>query len=464
MNKNPQTDKSIDVLNVLESHSRYNVNDPDITREALKELFEYKSNDIDSELMDFINSYDIEKTTPYITVQNILKEFTSKINNNMTKETQQTNEKEEIKKFFENYTIDPNTKLSHKDIYAYLNKVSKGEKQLEELLKETLGKDVTVKQPLKKGVVLKDIVYPIIEGGKIQEFKEGLNNIILKEKALAFLKDINNYGLDENGKIEVKEEIKKINNNDENSIKRILDSKAYKDYLIEKDVEQDVEQDVKTYLSSKNSIKKDFKEVRDFYLGYEFNPEKKVSHQDVFAFKTQFGKGGKDALEVIASYILDDNIELSKQPSKNEILDKIVYPIRKQDEFSKDFFEHVLASLEMKENLDLSKVNEMKPKEYIELVNGLNYPDIAEEFELAHLHKFLLEDKFEKSFEILEDKHNIGFSSDVFSDIKKDLENGNVKTDYKPIMTSFLALKEFNKPEIKEAVKNSISKNVAQKI
>lgn len=304
--------------------------------------------------------------------------------------------KEAIKGYFENYTIDPEKALSHKDIYAFLNK-STNVNGLKNLIKETIGKDIQIKIPSTKAYILKNIVYPIKELQQEKSFKTALNSLVSVDKDLEIIEQ--------------------------------------------------------------NTQKKSFSEVRDFYLSYDINPENKLGHHDIYAFKVQFGKGGKNALETITSLLLENNVEITKNPNKKEVLEKIIYPIKNENK-EIDFKANLLSAIDMKENLDLSLVKSMKDVEYIEHINGLNFPEIEEEFELAHFHKLILQDNF---MEVLDDI-GLGVDEELFSDIKQSFENGKVDVSFKSNHLANIFLKEIGNKDVRQELNNALTKSKSQSI
>lgn len=202
--------------------------------------------------------------------------------------TNKENDREQINSYFENYKIDENKPLNHKDIYAFLNKTNSYE-DLKNLVNIHANKELDLKVYPVKSDVLEKIVYPIKEFDKEKEFKEGLNSII------------NNFK--ENKKSEAKADTP-------------------------------------------------FKEVGQYYKEYELDSSKSLNHRDVFAYLIQYGEGGKEKLEEITSEILGENVQLPvdhKIPQKKEILNNIVYPIYNINS-QKTFKYHIINSLESKKN------------------------------------------------------------------------------------------------------------------
>ncbi len=87
---------------------------------------------------------------------------------------------EKVKEYFQNYPINAEKALWDKDIYAFLQQGGKEAKEkLSEMVKGITGDDIT-KGKMVKAYVIKNIVIPIKEAGKEQEFKESMLQFLNK--------------------------------------------------------------------------------------------------------------------------------------------------------------------------------------------------------------------------------------------------------------------------------------------
>lgn len=83
--------------------------------------------------------------------------------------------KQDAKEYFKNYEIDTEKPLQHKDIYAFLNKVSNSIEKLEQII----GKDLPAK--MDKEYVINEIVKPIKQAGSDKSLKEMMVRVISLE-------------------------------------------------------------------------------------------------------------------------------------------------------------------------------------------------------------------------------------------------------------------------------------------
>ena len=259
----------------------------------------------------------------------------------VTLEVQKKQKVEEAKEYLLNFEIRSDIPLSHKDIYAFIAQVgNKGRETLKEVVNIYLpGNDIDNSKFLTKKDVLDKIVYPIKEQGIESSFKNHLVGKI----------------------IQVKDEQKK-------------EPETSKKYSAE--------------------------DIQSFYSSYEIRPNTPLSHQDIYAFSTQIGKGGFEKVTEIASAIIGSAIQLSEFPQKGEILSKIVYPIRDagvSNVFKEELNKAISISEKEEKNQEIKQQNEMEnsdsQKMDFDLVDFdlVEYPKEGTPFSVEQVGKLILD-------------------------------------------------------------------------
>ena len=259
----------------------------------------------------------------------------------VTLEVQKKQKVEEAKEYLLNFEIRSDIPLSHKDIYAFIAQIgNKGRETLKEVVNIYLpGNDIDNSKFLTKKDVLDKIIYPIKEQGIESSFKNHLvEKIIL-----------------------VKDEQKK-------------EPETSKKYSPE--------------------------DIQSFYSSYEIRPNTPLSHQDIYAFSTQIGKGGFEKVTEIASAIIGSAIQLSEFPQKGEILSKIVYPIRDagvSNVFKEELNKAISISEKEEKNQEIKQQNEMEngdsQKMDFDLVDFdlVEYPKEGTPFSVEQVGKLILD-------------------------------------------------------------------------
>lgn len=222
----------------------------------------------------------------------------------VTLEVEKKQKVEEAKEYLLNFEIRSDIPLSHKDIYAFIAQVgNKGRETLKEVVNIYLpGNDIDSSKFLTKKDVLDKIIYPIKEQG--------------------------------------------------------IES-SFKNHLVEKIIQVKDEQKKEPVTSKKYSPE----DIQSFYSSYEIRPNTPLSHQDIYAFSTQIGKGGFEKVTEIASAIIGSAIQLSEFPQKGEILSKIVYPIRDagvSNVFKEELNKAISISEKEEKNQEIKQQNEME--------------------------------------------------------------------------------------------------------
>ena len=256
-------------------------------------------------------------------------------------EVQKKQKVEEAKEYLLNFEIRSDIPLSHKDIYAFIAQVgNKGRETLKEVVNIYLpGNDIDNSKFLTKKDVLDKIVYPIKEQG--------------------------------------------------------IES-SFKNHLVEKIIQVKDEQKKEPETSKKYSPE----DIQSFYSSYEIRPNTPLSHQDIYAFSTQIGKGGFEKVTEIASAIIGSTIQLSEFPQKGEILSKIVYPIRDagvSNVFKEELNKAISISEKEEKNQKIKQQNEMEngdsQKMDFDLVDFdlVEYPKEGEPFSIEQVGKLILD-------------------------------------------------------------------------
>ena len=259
----------------------------------------------------------------------------------VTLEVQKKQKVEEAKEYLLNFEIRSDIPLSHKDIYAFIAQVgNKGRETLKEVVNIYLpGNDIDNSKFLTKKDVLDKIVYPIKEQG--------------------------------------------------------IES-SFKNHLVEKIIQVKDEQKKEPETSKKYSPE----DIQSFYSSYEIRPNTPLSHQDIYAFSTQIGKGGFEKVTEIASAIIGSTIQLSEFPQKGEILSKIVYPIRDagvSNVFKEELNKAISISEKEEKNQKIKQQNEMEngdsQKMDFDLVDFdlVEYPKEGEPFSIEQVGKLILD-------------------------------------------------------------------------
>lgn len=259
----------------------------------------------------------------------------------VTLEVQKKQKVEEAKEYLLNFEIRSDIPLSHKDIYAFIAQVgNKGRETLKEVVNIYLpGNDIDNSKFLTKKDVLDKIIYPIKEQG--------------------------------------------------------IES-SFKNHLVEKIIQVKDEQKKEPVTSKKYSPE----DIQSFYSSYEIRPNTPLSHQDIYAFSTQIGKGGFEKVTEIASAIIGSAIQLSEFPQKGEILSKIVYPIRDagvSNVFKEELNKAISISEKEEKNQEIKQQNEMEngdsQKMDFDLVDFdlVEYPKEGEPFSIEQVGKLISE-------------------------------------------------------------------------
>lgn len=259
----------------------------------------------------------------------------------VTLEVQKKQKVEEAKEYLLNFEIRSDIPLSHKDIYAFIAQVgNKGRETLKEVVNIYLpGNDIDNSKFLTKKDVLDKIVYPIKEQG--------------------------------------------------------IES-SFKNHLVEKIIQVKDEQKKEPETSKKYSAE----DIQSFYSSYEIRPNTPLSHQDIYAFSTQIGKGGFEKVTEIASAIIGSAIQLSEFPQKGEILSKIVYPIRDagvSNVFKEELNKAISISEKEEKNQEIKQQNEMEnsdsQKMDFDLVDFdlVEYPKEGTPFSVEQVGKLILD-------------------------------------------------------------------------
>ena len=259
----------------------------------------------------------------------------------VTLEVQKKQKVEEAKEYLLNFEIRSDIPLSHKDIYAFIAQVgNKGRETLKEVVNMYLpGNDIDNSKFLTKKDVLDKIIYPIKEQG--------------------------------------------------------IES-SFKNHLVEKIIQVKDEQKKEPETSKKYSPE----DIQSFYSSYEIRPNTPLSHQDIYAFSTQIGKGGFEKVTEIASAIIGSAIQLSEFPQKGEILSKIVYPIRDagvSNVFKEELNKAISISEKEEKNQEIKQQNEMEngdsQKMDFDLVDFdlVEYPKEGEPFSIEQVGKLISE-------------------------------------------------------------------------
>lgn len=259
----------------------------------------------------------------------------------VTLEVQKKQKVEEAKEYLLNFEIRSDIPLSHKDIYAFIAQVgNKGRETLKEVVNIYLpGNDIDNSKFLTKKDVLDKIIYPIKEQG--------------------------------------------------------IES-SFKNHLVEKIIQVKDEQKKEPETSKKYSPE----DIQSFYSSYEIRPNTPLSHQDIYAFSTQIGKGGFEKVTEIASAIIGSAIQLSEFPQKGEILSKIVYPIRDagvSNVFKEELNKAISISEKEEKNQEIKQQNEMEngdsQKMDFDLVDFdlVEYPKEGTPFSVEQVGKLILD-------------------------------------------------------------------------
>lgn len=259
----------------------------------------------------------------------------------VTLEVQKKQKVEEAKEYLLNFEIRSDIPLSHKDIYAFIAQVgNKGRETLKEVVNIYLpGNDIDSSKFLTKKDVLDKIIYPIKEQG--------------------------------------------------------IES-SFKNHLVEKIIQVKDEQKKEPVTSKKYSPE----DIQSFYSSYEIRPNTPLSHQDIYAFSTQIGKGGFEKVTEIASAIIGSAIQLSEFPQKGEILSKIVYPIRDagvSNVFKEELNKAISISEKEEKNQEIKQQNEMEngdsQKMDFDLVDFdlVEYPKEGKPFSIEQVGKLISE-------------------------------------------------------------------------
>jgi len=259
----------------------------------------------------------------------------------VTLEVQKKQKVEEAKEYLLNFEIRSDIPLSHKDIYAFIAQVgNKGRETLKEVVNMYLpGNDIDNSKFLTKKDVLDKIIYPIKEQG--------------------------------------------------------IES-SFKNHLVEKIIQVKDEQKKEPETSKKYSPE----DIQSFYSSYEIRPNTPLSHQDIYAFSTQIGKGGFEKVTEIASAIIGSAIQLSEFPQKGEILSKIVYPIRDagvSNVFKEELNKAISISEKEEKNQEIKQQNEMEnsdsQKMDFDLVDFdlVEYPKEGTPFSVEQVGKLILD-------------------------------------------------------------------------
>lgn len=259
----------------------------------------------------------------------------------VTLEVQKKQNVEEAKEYLLNFEIRSDIPLSHKDIYAFIAQVgNKGRETLKEVVNIYLpGNDIDNSKFLTKKDVLDKIIYPIKEQG--------------------------------------------------------IES-SFKNHLVEKIIQVKDEQKKEPETSKKYSPE----DIQSFYSSYEIRPNTPLSHQDIYAFSTQIGKGGFEKVTEIASAIIGSAIQLSEFPQKGEILSKIVYPIRDagvSNVFKEELNKAISISEKEEKNQEIKQQNEMEngdsQKMDFDLVDFdlVEYPKEGTPFSVEQVGKLILD-------------------------------------------------------------------------
>jgi hypothetical protein len=259
----------------------------------------------------------------------------------VTLEVEKKQKVEEAKEYLLNFEIRSDIPLSHKDIYAFIAQVgNKGRETLKEVVNIYLpGNDIDSSKFLTKKDVLDKIIYPIKEQG--------------------------------------------------------IES-SFKNHLVEKIIQVKDEQKKEPVTSKKYSPE----DIQSFYSSYEIRPNTPLSHQDIYAFSTQIGKGGFEKVTEIASAIIGSAIQLSEFPQKGEILSKIVYPIRDagvSNVFKEELNKAISISEKEEKNQEIKQQNEMEngdsQKMDFDLVDFdlVEYPKEGKPFSIEQVGKLISE-------------------------------------------------------------------------
>lgn len=259
----------------------------------------------------------------------------------VTLEVQKKQKVEEAKEYLLNFEIRSDIPLSHKDIYAFIAQVgNKGRETLKEVVNIYLpGNDIDNSKFLTKKDVLDKIIYPIKEQG--------------------------------------------------------IES-SFKNHLVEKIIQVKDEQKKEPVTSKKYSPE----DIQSFYSSYEIRPNTPLSHQDIYAFSTQIGKGGFEKVTEIASAIIGSAIQLSEFPQKGEILSKIVYPIRDagvSNVFKEELNKAISISEKEEKNQEIKQQNEMEngdsQKMDFDLIDFdlVEYPKEGQPFSIEQVGKLISE-------------------------------------------------------------------------
>lgn len=304
---------------------------------------------------------------------------------------------QEIKEYFQKYSIQSEKGLNHKDIYAFTTQVSKN--NLLTILKD-FNINIDNKEKFNKNFVLEKIVYPIKEQNQEKEFKEKLitsienkvkNGVVetpihfddfYYQYTQEFDKNKPLYHNDvyafinhpKNTPDNINETISKFVKLEEGAIQNLKKSTILKKIVYpikeqnqEKEFKAEIEDFFQKNQLSKEEYKSSYKEVKyskeEFQEYYNkiintFDYEKPINHNLMYAFINSEEISTERKLEVfeILSEELKTDVltekELFKIP-KNKLLEEFVYPLRAE--------ENQNLSSYLKENIQES-LNQSKSK------------------------------------------------------------------------------------------------------
>ncbi len=239
---------------------------------------------------------------------------------------------EKAKEFLNGYEIRPEVALTHRDIYAFLNQAGKKSKEhLKEAIEKCLGQEITLPQSISREEAIQNIVKPIREKGE--------------EAQQSFKKEL-----------------------------------AEKVQLAQQEVQQET--------SEKKKYK--IEEIQSFYLGYEIRPELPLIHQDIYAFVCQMKDGGMERVTDKVKELTGLENQLSNTPKKNEVLSKIVYPIKeagKEQEFKESLNTMLIANIQV----EAQEVKVQEIEKHIRGLEDIQYPSNGEKFTKEHVEKMMVD-------------------------------------------------------------------------
>lgn len=357
-----------------------------------------------------------------------------------------------VGEYFENYVIDPEKNLTHKDIYAFIAQA--GKNQLKELLQQS---NLQIEMPLnfKKESVLSNIVNPIrqMDSETIKTFKQNLAEYSLHSKKAEHTttpyqekKDWNKYYEDVRNKIDTS---KPLTHNDlygflNTKITNEVKGALLKKYLPESDLnlngklsknllyakivyplrEQNNEaafkEDLKILYSNMPKtevveVKQDTphptqgKTQKDFDAYYEkyalnFDSSKSLMHTSVYAYINNANISDKAKIDLLnkTAEQLGRETELITKPeelyhlSKNKILKELVYPLKENQGSMEDEFKFLLQ-------LSFIEAREKTP-DYHNKLDALEVDSATtEKVNIDHVNKMLQStniDKLSEEFDI----------------------------------------------------------------